>query len=487
MANIPRNTPVSQFPDAALAQSVQEFPSVQTGTGLEGMVFTWNLASAADLVLPWGKNVRRRDQQLRDFWPTEPYLAGAVPNVSFRNASYDWTIRGSADAVNQAVTEMLLAAIAGDAFGWTPFIKKFSEDLYTQDNGAFIELIRDPGLDANSKFTNERAPVLGIAHLDSNQCQRTGNPEYPVVYTDRNGKLHKMAWYQIIPFSDFPSAIEKMNGVGYCAVGRSLRLAQIMRSIFIYKDELISGRHYKQINFVSGVARQDIKDEVKRASEAADNAGQIRLSEPVILAGLDPEKPVSVAHIDLASLPEGFNFDEEMKWYIQGLALNFGVDYQEFAPLPGGGIGSSNQSQILHSKSSGKGPAMFMKIAEAFSNYGVLPRGCKMVFEDRDEEKVMDQQTLRKLFQEEMAMAVRNGVIPPSKARQIGISRGLYTEKDFEGIPEDYGLDLIAPSKQKIGQIGGNTIAENAGRTNVGVPNENAGGRLLKALHIKRG
>jgi len=133
MPNTPQLTPDSQFPDLALKESVQKHPpSDMLGGG--GLVFTWNIASAADSILPWGRNVGARDRQLRDFWPTETYLAGGVASVSFRNATLDWEIRGGSDRVVQAVTEMLQSAIAGDTFGWVPFMEKFSQDLYTTDN-----------------------------------------------------------------------------------------------------------------------------------------------------------------------------------------------------------------------------------------------------------------------------------------------------------------------------------------------------------------
>jgi hypothetical protein len=224
---------------------------------------------------------------------------------------------------------------------------------------------------------------------------------------------------------------------------------------------------------------------MKRGQEEANNQGQITFIEPAILASLDPEKPVSVATIDLANLPDGFDFDQEMQWYISGLALDFGVDYQEFAPLPGGNIGSGTQSMILHRKSSGKGPAMFMKIAEAFKNYGVLPRNCTMVFEDRDEEKELDKQTLRKLFQEEMALAVRNKLFDRDTARRIAVERGLYKQSDIDSVPDGYGDDS-EPPKQNIGTLGGNTIAEDAERTDLGIPNNTVGARLRKALGLDK-
>jgi hypothetical protein len=480
----PSLQPDSQFPAQALQESVQEFPTPQSGLG-GNAIFTWNIASAADAIARWGSNVHLRDRQLRDFWPTETYLAGAMASVSMRNATLDWEIKGP-EAVAKAVTDMLGAAIAGDSFGWVPFVEKFSQDLYSQDNGAFIELIRDPGQDANSRFKDENAPVIGIGHLDSGQCSRTGDPSTPVIYTDRKGVLHQLKWFQVIPFADFPSSIERMNGVGVCSVSRALRVAQIMRSIFLYKDEKVSGRHYKQIHFVSGVARSEIDDTLKRGQEDANNKGQIAFILPAVLASLDPEKPVSTATIDLASLPDGFDLDQEMKWYISGLAIAFGVDYQEFAPLPGGQIGSASQSMILHRKTSGKNPAVFMRtLVDGLRNYGALPRNVTMRFNDKDEQEELERQEVRTKALEEAAITARSFILPPDKIRQSLVRRGIYEQADIEGVPEDYGVEQLAKAgaRNPVGQTGGNTIVEDAGRQDTGVPNPNVGDNLRKETH----
>lgn len=485
MAGVSPLVPDSQFPEQALDQSVQIPPRDTSGGG--NFVFTWNIASSADSILPWGRNVAKRDQQLREFWPTESFLAGAQASVSFRNATLDWEIKGPTK-VAQAVTDMLTAAIAGDTVGWVPFVEKTSQDLYTQDNGAFIEIIRDPGTDANSRFKEERAPVIGVAHLDSNRCTRTGIPETPVVYNDREGRLHKMQWYQVMPISDFPSAIETMNGVGYCSVSRVLRMAQIARSIFIFKDEKISGRHYKQIHFVSGVSRQEIKDEMKRGQEEANNSGMIRFIAPAILASLDPEKPVSTASIDLASLPDNFDLDDEMRWYIACLSLGYGTDYQEFAPLPSGNIGSASQSLILHRKGSGKSPAIFMRtISEGFKLYGILPRGCTMRFNDKDEQESLEKQEVRAKALEAAAIAVNSKILTPEAAAKELVRNGIYDEETIQDIPPAFWkqAEQEPPKGQPVGDRGGNTVAEDAGRQNNGKQKLTAGARLRKAFGLE--
>lgn len=492
MANTSQLTPDSQFPADALRQSVTVQPVAEIPAN-GGQIFTWNIASASDEILPWGKNVPRRDQQLRDFWPTEPYLAGGILSMSSKYSTFNWEVKAPSERVAQAVTDMLNAALAGDKFGWLPFMQKFSQDGFTQDNGMFIELIRDPVLDAGSIFKNERAPVLGIGHLDAGKCTRTGRVDYPVIYLDRQGERHKLAWYEVIPFSDFPSPIETMNGVGHCPVTRVLRMSQTIRSILVLMNEKASGRYYRQIHFVSGISRTDIEDQKKRGQEEANNIGATRYIQPAILASLDPEKPVSTATIDLSSLPDGFNFDEMMRWYISAMALDFGVDYQEFAPLPGGNIGSSAQSMILHRKASGKSPAVFMRsISEAFKNYGVMPRNCELTWQDRDEQEELERAEVRKAVIEGEALALRNGIVDPNASRQYLKGRGIYDKAILDGIDKEYGLQLLmkgtgsgfgggaTSTPNPLGQVGGNTMAQDIGRQSTGEQNLTTGNQLLK-------
>ena len=478
MARKPDLQPGSQFPLDAIGASKQVYPKASTAPSNGWQ--TWNISTSTDSILQWGKNVLKRDQQLRDFWPTEPFLAGAFSSVCFNRASLGWEIRHSSTKVEQAVTDMLNSALAGNEIGWTSFELRGTQDLYGTDNGRFIELIRDPGVDATSKFKGEKAPVIGIGHLDSNSCQRTGSPEFPILYTDRASKIHKLKWYEVIPFSEFPSPIEKMNGVGVCAISRIIRLAQIMRSIMIYKDEKISGRQFKQMHFVSGVSKQSINDEMARGQEEADNQGALRFVLPAIIASLDPEKPVSTATIELASLPDGFEYDTEMQWYISGLALGFGVDYQEFAPLPGGNIGSSSQSEILSRKAKAKGQSTYIKkMVEGLKVYGALPRGCDLVYTDVDEQEELEKQAVRTAAAEEYAIATRSFILTPEAARNDLVRRNIYDKATIMGIDKDYGIEELAP-KQNVGATGGNTIGEDAGRQTTGKQNETAGARLRK-------
>lgn len=484
MPNTPQLAPQNQFPLQAIEESVQVQPPPENAS--VGFTLVLQLAAAADLILPWGRNVKTRDQQLREYWPTESYLAGAVTNTCMRDAAFDWEIQGPSNRVAQAVTDMLLTSIAGDMIGWVQFVHRLSQDLRTQDNGAFIELIRDPSRDASSKFQGAMAPVIGIANLDSGQCQRTGNPFTPVLYTDREGQIHKLRWYEAIPLSEFPSPIQRMNGVGVCAESRALRLSQIVRSIAIFKDEEVGGRNIKKINIVGGVSNTQIDDAIKRTIERADNKGSMRYIEHVVLASLDPEKPVSQEVVELASLPEGFDYDTEMQWFMAGLALCFGTDYQEFAPLTGGSLGSANQSSMLNRKSFGKGPRNWMDaLSGAFINYGVLPRGYKMVFKDKNQEEEAQKQEVRTRASEEAAILVNSKIFPPEVMAKSLVRRGIFDQEDLDNTPAKWfeiGMQAAENEAkgQPVGGRGGTTVGEDATRTDSGKPKPRSGDRLRK-------
>lgn len=394
----------------ALPQSLYEQPRNS---------FVLHLASAADDIMPWGKSVAFRDKQLRQFWPTEPTLAGAVTSVAATRAAYSFTLDGPPRTVKAAM-DMLQNADFGK--GLVSLLLKTGIDILSQDNGAFTEVIREAD--------RPDSAVLGLAHLDAGQCVRTGIPEVPVLYTDpRTGIEHKLKWYQVVTWEEMPSPIAVMNNVQYSAVTRVLRAAQILRDIAIYRNEKVAGRRSKAIHFVGGAKRTEIEDARKRVGEESDNEGFVRYMEPIIIASLDPNTPVSVATLDLASLPDGFDMDKEMQWYITQLALGFGGDYLDLAPLPGKGLGSAKESETMSRKSRGKGPAIWMKlVAHKFNYHGILPSTVEWRFDDDDLAVDKEKAEISKLEAEARKIDIESGVLTPQVARQMMADEGKLDE-----------------------------------------------------------
>lgn len=393
-------------------EGVVQQPPVGGGLALGDFVLSF--ATAADEFPAWGTAPAARDRRLREFWPTEPVLAGALVSTVAKYAGFNWKLTGPQRQIRHY--EVMFES-SDRGRGWVGFISKVLFDLFTQDNGAFIEIVRTED--------NETAPVINLNHLDSGRCIRTGRDLEPVWYRDLYGVLHTLKWYQVITIEEMPSPIEDARGMQYCAVTRLLRAAQIMRDIGIYKREKVSGRFNRAVHLVSGVQTRTVDDAIKQQRANADSMGLIRYIQPLIVGAVDPTARVSVATIDLASLPDGFDEDKTMRWYINQLALAFAGDYQDYSPLPGGGLGSSRQSQTLHLKGQNKGARLFMKLLESKFNYhGVLPRNIRFQFGEQDSNQDADAARLSQMRAEERSIRIASGEITPQMARQIAVDVG---------------------------------------------------------------
>jgi hypothetical protein len=208
-----------------------------------------------------------------------------------------------------------------------------------------------------------------------------------------------------------------------------LRSAQTMRDIEIVKQEKAGGRFTRQIHLISGVQTSTITNAKAQKERMAIEAGWQKYVEPLIVASLDPTARVSKETIDLASIPEDYDEEKSLQTYLLILALGFGTDYQNFAPLPGGGLGSSSQSKILNMKSRGKGPGLFMReFAQLLNFHGLIPRSVKFRYGDQDVAAQMEKTELRKARAELRETMIRSGEITTEVARQMAVDDGDMSE-----------------------------------------------------------
>lgn len=449
---------LKQIEEAVIMQSVVDLPTVNERYRPLGPI-VFNIAQQADEFIPWGYNLKGRDSQLRGFWHTEPLMASAVYMMSARMAAIGKQVVGRDPKKERprntimAVDRMLNSADRGK--GWQHFMVKLMTDVFTQDNGGFIEIIR--------RENRPDSPVIGIAHLDSYMCERTGDPEVPVIYTDRKGRERKLFWWHVQTIEDMPSPVETMYGAQYCAVSRALRAAQIIRDIALYKKEKISGSFARSVHLVSGVTRQNIEDALALAQENMINMNLTRYNPPAIIPTIDPTARLGHVQIDLASLPDGFDEQTTLQWYITQMAIAFGVDYQEFAPLASGSLGSGQQSEILHLKSRGKGPAMMISLLEhIFNDNGILPSNVKMEFTVEDARGDEGRANARFLRAKDRSLRIDSGEIDAEAARQLAVLDGdLSVEvlEDMSTRPEPIPLRARDPltSQQVTGGINSQT------------------------------
>lgn len=389
----------------------------------------------------------QRDKQLREFWHKEPLLASAIYTLMTRQAAFDWVLDGPPRAVSKAHDVLAYADLGA---GWMSFIAKGTQDLCTQDNGWFIEVIRPKG-------TGPEVAPIGIAHLDSGRCIRTADPESPVLYIDRKGEKHLLKWWQVIVLTEMPSPIETMNGVGFCAVSRVLKAAQILRDIATYKAEKLSSKTNRAIYLIQGIRTSVIYDALKEAEEEEANKAFKRFVAPKIIGSLDTGQPINVHTIEMASLPDGFDEETTLRWYIAQLAMGFGTDYQEFAPMPGQKLGAGAQSEVMAQKARGKAPAFFRKMLEFALNQYVLSQSVHFKFVVADPDEEAEKAAVAKTRAEERQIRLDSGEISIPEARQLALDSGDLPPEMMERdiTTETQAADTTGPPDEALRPGGG--------------------------------
>lgn len=390
----------------------------------------WLMAAAADSFSPWGTAPTARDAQLRAFLPTESFTISALSTMVARNMALRWVLDGPEEAVAKAHS-MLLSANQGA--GFQDFIGRLSWDLYCADKGAFFELI---GKD------RPEDECIGVQHLDSLRCHLTGDPMTPVIYQDFKARWHYLKWFQVVHLVEMPSPIERVSGLQFCALTRILAMAQKWKSLQGIVAEKAGGRYTKRVSVVTGVDTQEINDAINKAQAEATERGQRYYMNPVVIGTLDPGRTASVADVDLAALPDGFSFDEEFKQVITLFAMGLLGDYQDLAPLPGGNLGTSAQSQVLHMKSRGKGPGLFMQLIEQImNNRGIIDQAVTWRFDEQDVEADKAQADLGSIRASARATMIASGEIDPIAARRLAVDAG--------DIPPELADELDAREEQR--------------------------------------
>jgi len=414
-----------QVSPQAVERSVIE-PEVAPAKGADAVgsldsSLLWFVARAADEMAPWGSRPQLRDRQLRAFYPNESYFLSALGMMVARNIGFSWRLTGLGKVI-APMQDVFDNADMGE--GWENLVAKLSIDLYTQDNGAFMEVVR--------AGDSPSSALLGLNHLPAARCQHTGNPEYPVIYTDRLNVRHRLSWYQVSTLAEMPAPMERPPGIQLCALTRMLRAAQVIRNVTIYKEEKTGGRFARAMHIVQGLTSTQIQDSLTKIQTQADAQGVLKYIQPMIVPVTRPDARVDIKTLELASMPDGWDEEKAIKIYITIIAMAFLSDYQDFAPLPGGNLGTATQSEVLHMKSRGKGPAIFRKLLSHTLNHKILPKDVQFGFVEMDLAAEEDAAKIGKIRAETRKFQIESGELTVPGARQAAVDVGDISKPIFE-------------------------------------------------------
>lgn len=357
---------------------------------------------------PWSYYPMQRDRQLSRLWKSEGIMAGAIYSMSARIGALPANVTGKPRAKSRA--QELVHNLD---------VQRLVVDLLTTDNGFFIERV-GPGRPDRPLNKNL---IKQLSAMDSKQCWRTFDPEFPVIYVNPyTGAYHKMHYTRVISDASCRQPEELARGIGFCAVSRALMYVQVMRDIATYKHEKVGGRFKRAIGIMKGFTPKTVKETLESHELNQDSLGFTRYQQIPWLITQNQEAGAEL--IDLASLPDGFDTMTDTDIYVYSLALAFGTDAREFWPATSGGATKADAT-VQHEKSRGKGIGDIIQTLERALNWGAMPDGCEVEYDYTDDAEQMAEATYHNQVILNVGLLQTQGNITPDQGNKILISKGV--------------------------------------------------------------
>lgn len=357
---------------------------------------------------------RAGDSVLLSTVASEDKWANAIAIAATKCASLEYDIEGDVP-LRRNRTHEILTAVDGMQ-GWGQFIAKQMQDFLCTNNGEFVEVVRA------SKAVGSR--VVGLLHLDSTRCYRTGDPEIPVIYMDRLGRLHELRAHQVIAIADMPTPRLTFNGVGFCAAQRVYRTIYRMAAIEQYVAEKVTGRRPLKVTLINGLTQKQLEQIFTSADQDASAKGLTSYMGAAVSA-VPTDEDISSVEIELSGLPDGFDLEKERLNANLTYANTIGLDIQDLQPgAIGGALGSSTQSQVLNDKAKGKGLSYWRKAFTEQLNLKVLPDATVFMFIEKDYRDEMAKADAAIARQSVRSQMISDGLISPDQARQMAVDDG---------------------------------------------------------------
>lgn len=350
--------------------------------------------------------------------PRADAMWGAAIGIGIAKvAALAWDVKGDIRLRSRKAYYMLMNADSATGQGsWVSYVSKQVRDYTCTNQGPVTEIVR-----ATLAYGSS---IVGINHLPAVRCRRTGDPERPIIYTDKLGREHVLWWYQVMYFSDLPDPDEVTFGGGLCAAERAYPQIIKMAALENYVYEKISGSRPLAIHIINGLRTEQIEDAIKNAQEDQRNLGFTSYMGAVVMATIKPDAAPAVATIPLAELPDGFDAVSERARADLIYSNALGLDPQDLVPLSNTPLGTAAQSQVLHEKGKGRGLMMFRQSFTHGINQLVLDDKTKFLFTEKDYDDLLKKAMISKARVEVAGTRIDKLITTPPEERQLLVDDG---------------------------------------------------------------
>lgn len=390
--------------------------------------------------------LQQRDRVLSLTPRADAQWGAAIGIAVTKIASLAWEARSSVGIRSRKAQELLLNADSAlGQGGWVHYLAKQVRDYLCTNNGCVTEIVRET-LAYGSR-------IVGINHLPSIRCRRTGLPEKPVIYIDKMGREHLLNWWQVMYFSDLPDPDEVLYGGGLCAAERAYPQIIKMAAIELFIYEKVSGSRPLAVHIISGLKTDQIEDAIKSAEDQMAREGLTAYMGAVIMATINPTTPPSIVTIPLAELPPGFDAKMERDRADLIYSNAIGLDPQDLSPLATSNLGTATQSLVLHDKAKGRGLLMFRQAFVHAINQLVMDSKTKFIFTERDLDDQLKSAQVSKARVDVASARVESQITTAEQEKQILV--------DLDELPRSFieadtipGESLSDTDKEEVDETG---------------------------------
>lgn len=357
-------------------------------------------------------------------------------------ASLAWEVKSDIGLRSKRAQDLCLNADSAlGQGGWVHYVAKQVRDYLCTNNGCVTEIVRE------SMAYGSR--IVGINHLPSIRCRRTGLPEKPIIYIDKLGQEHLLNWWQVMYFCDLPDPDENLFGGGLCSAERAYPQIIKMAALESFVYEKVSATRPLAVHIISGLKTEQIEDAIKAAEDQMSREGMTSYMGAVIMATINPTQAPSIVTIPLAELPNGFDAKEERDRADLIYSNAIGLDPQDLVPLATSQLGTATQSLVLHDKAKGRGLMMFRQAFVHGMNQLVLDDRTRFVFTERDYEDQKKQAEVSRARADLAKTRIDATITTPDQEREILVDQD-ELPKSFITADTIPGESLSDTDKEKV-------------------------------------
>lgn len=362
-----------------------------------------------ELPMPWS---RERDLVLTQTPLHESMWAAAVYKVATRIAALGFSTddQEQNEFRSQIAQQRLLYANFGR--GWVSLVTQVMSDYILTDNGGFIELIY--------RSNSLRSQLMGMAHLDSMRCTRTGDPDVPVIYEDLYGRFHELKAHQVITLVDQESPRAEARGTGMCAASRAYNTIRKAASIERYVNEKVSGEQIKAIHFINGIAPHQFDGALNTFRARQEAQGMLAYQGAMVIPATNMDAAISGYSIPLADMPDGTDAKAERDASYLIYAAALGVPLTFIAPLSHQGLGTGKQSEIMDDTADQFGVAAMLRQMTHHLNEMVMPTTTTFSWANANDKREQSQEAdIMTKRVTAVTMLVEKGLVSPAQGVQL--------------------------------------------------------------------